>query len=316
MKQRIVLAGGSGFLGGVLAKYFTGLEWEVVVLTRSPRPRSDGVREVGWDARTLGKWIHEIDGATALVNLTGRSVNCRYTAKNRCEIMESRVDSTRVLGEAIAQCAKPPGVWLNSSTATIYQHTFGQAHEDSSCEMKATPEAKDAFSVDVAQAWERALSEAATPRTRKVALRLSMVLGLGHNSVFPVLRRLTRLGLGGKQGSGKQFVSWIHEEDFCRAIEWIILHEGLAGAVNVCGPNPLPNAEMMKSFREICEASIGLPATEWMLEIGAFFLRTETELIFKSRRVVPRRLLESGFAYRFSYFHDAIQDLLRKETVS
>lgn len=320
--KRIILAGGSGFLGAELAKHFAALGWDVVILARSPKSRTDGVREVAWDAKSLGNWARELEGATAVVNLTGRSVDCRYTAKNRREIMDSRVDSTRVVGEAIAGCANPPGVWLNSSTATVYQHTFGKPHDESSREMDSATDAKDAFSVEVAQAWERALFEAGQPltpslspsdgegeKTRKVALRTSMVLGLGRNSVFPVLRRLTKLGLGGRQGSGKQFVSWIHVEDFCRAIEWIIAHDDLSGPINQCAPNPLPNAEMMKLFRKVCGMPIGLPATEWMLEIGAFFLRTETELIFKSRRVVPGLLLNSGFEFRFPTFREALADL-------
>jgi uncharacterized protein (TIGR01777 family) len=320
--KRIVLSGGSGFLGGELARHFSTLEWKVVILTRSPRLRADGVREVAWDAKSLGDWVRELEGATAVVNLTGRSVDCRYNAKNRREIMESRVNSTRVVSEAIGRCKTPPRVWLNSSTATVYQHTFGKPHDESSREMDSATDAKDAFSVEVAQAWERTLFEARLPLTpalspsdgereitRKVALRTSMVLGLGRNSVFPVLRRLTKFGLGGRQGSGKQFVSWIHVEDFCRAIEWIIARDDLAGPINQCAPNPLPNEEMMKLFREVCGMPIGLPATEWMLEIGAFFLRTETELIFKSRRVVPGRLLASGFEFRFPTFREALVDL-------
>lgn len=312
MKNQIVIAGGSGFLGKALAVHFRKAGFKIVILTRSPKTRTDGVREVAWNARTIGEWARELDGATAVVNLTGRSVNCRYNAKNRREIMDSRVDSTRVVGEAIARCENPPRVWLNSSTATLYKHTFGAPHDETSREMDSAKDAKDAFSVEVAQAWERALNEAATPRTRKVALRTSMVLGLDENSVFPVLRRLTRFGLGGKQGSGKQFVSWIHVEDFRRAIEWIISQEQLAGPVNLCAPNPLTNAEMMKAFRDICSAPFGLPATEWMLEIGAFFLRTETELIFKSRRVVPGRLIQSGFRFRFPSFRDALGDLVSR----
>lgn len=315
-KQRIILAGGSGFLGGELAKHFTALGWEVVILTRSPKSRTDGVREVAWDTKSLGDWTREFESATAVLNLTGRSVDCRYNTKNRREIMDSRVHSTRVVGEAIAQCKTPPRVWLNSSTATLYQHTFGKPHDESSRDMDSATEAKDAFSVEVAQAWERTLDEAKTPHTRKVALRTSMVLGLGSNSVFPVLRRLTKFGLGGRQGSGKQFVSWIHLEDFCRAVEWIIAHAELSGPINQCAPNPLPNVEMMKLFREVCGMPIGLPATEWMLEIGAFFLRTETELIFKSRRVVPGRLLESGFKFHFPVFRDALLDLEQRIKVA
>ena len=314
MNPKLILAGGSGFLGGELAEHFSARGWEVVVLTRSPKSRTNSAREVAWDAATFGDWSRELEGATAVVNLTGRSVDCRYTAKNRREIMDSRVNSTRVVGQAIALCKTPPRVWLNSSTATLYQHTFGKPHDESSCEMDSATDAKDAFSVEVAQAWERTLVEAKTHKTRKVALRTSMVLGLGRNSVFPVLRRLTNLGLGGRQGCGKQFVSWIHVEDFCRAIEWIITHEDLSGPINQCAPNPLPNADMMKSFREVCRMRIGLPATEWMLEIGAFFLRTETELIFKSRRVVPGKLLASGFQFRFPTFREAIQNLESKLT--
>jgi uncharacterized protein len=308
-KQRIILAGGSGFLGGELTKHFAALGWGVVILTRTPKPRSDQGREVAWDTKSLGDWARELDGAAAVVNLTGRSVDCRYNAKNRREIMESRVNSTRVVGEAIAKCKTPPRVWLNSSTATLYTHTFGKPHDESSQDMDSAVDAKDAFSVEVAQAWEKTLNEAQTPTTRKVALRTSMVLGLGRNSVFPVLRRLTKFGLGGRQGSGNQFVSWIHVEDFCRAIEWIITHDDLAGPINQCAPDPLPNAAMMKLFREVCRMPIGLPATEWMLEIGAIFLRTETELIFKSRRVVPGRLLASGFEFRFPTFREALVDL-------
>lgn len=315
--KKLILAGGSGFLGGELARHFKKLDWDIVIPTRSPNSRKDGVREIAWDAKTLGGWTSELEGASAVVNLTGRSVDCRYTAKNRREIMDSRVNSTRVVGEAIALCKTPPAVWLNSSTATVYQHTFGKPHDESSREMDSATDAKDAFSVEVAQAWERALFDessqslltSAATKTRKVALRTSMVLGLGRNSVFPVLRRLTKFGLGGRQGSGKQFVSWIHVADFCRAVEWIIAHDELSGPINQCAPNPLPNAEMMKCFREVCKMPIGLPATEWMLEIGAFFLRTETELIFKSRRVVPGRLLASGFEFRFPTFRDALVDL-------
>ena len=326
--KRMILAGGSGFLGGALAKHFRALGWEVVVLTRSPKSRTDGVREVAWDARTGGDWTREVDGADVVVNLTGKSVDCRYTPKNRREIIGSRVDSTRAVGEAIARCANPPRTWLNASSATLYRHTFDTPMDENGAQ-GATPAAHDEFSIEVIRAWEAAfnaeygvrsaesnpsLLTSVAARTRKVALRTTMVLGHARNSVFPVLRRLTNLGLGGRQGSGKQFVSWIHVEDFCRAIEWIITHEDLSGPINQCAPNPLPNADMMKSFREVCRMRIGLPATEWMLEIGAFFLRTETELIFKSRRVVPGKLLASGFQFRFPTFREAIQNLESKLT--
>jgi uncharacterized protein len=251
-----------------------------------------------------------LDGAEAVINLTGRTVNCRYNAKNRREIMDSRVNSTRAIGEAIAKCAQPPRVWLNASTATIYKHTFGPAHDENG-EIGATCEAQDEFSIEVARAWERTLDEARTPGTRKVALRAAMVLGTGENSVFPMLRRLTCLGLGGRMGNGKQYVSWIHERDFCRAVEWIVAREEFVGAVNVAAPNPVTNAEMMQILREVVGAplGIGLPAAEWMLEAGAFFLRTEVELIIKSRRIVPRKLLQSGFEFELSTMRDAFVEL-------
>ena len=308
MKQRIILAGGSGFLGQALAAHFQKRDFEVVILGRSSGHVSLAGRKVIWDARTPGSWQSELEGGTAVVNLTGKSVNCRYNKVNREEILGSRVDSTRVLGFAIAGCARPPRVWLNASTATVYRHTFDNSWDERG-ETEASTEAKDRFSVEVAWAWEKALNESVTPDTRKVALRMAMVLGLAKNSVFPMLRRLTRFGLGGKMGSGKQFVSWIHEIDFCRAIEWLTNHQELEGPINIAAPNPVPNAEMMRFLRKVCHVPIGLPAADWMLEVGAFLLRTETELIIKSRRVIPGRLLESGFDFQVPTIREAFERL-------
>lgn len=305
---RIILAGGSGFLGQALARHFQALEWEPAVLTRSPQTNR-AAREVAWDPETVGDWAGELDGAAAVVNLTGRTVNCRYTAANRKEMIDSRVNSTRVIGQAIAQCTSPPQAWLNCSSATLYRHTFGPAWDETGTDFTATAEVNDAFSIEIILAWERALERAETPCTRKVALRTTMVLGHAANSVYPVLCRLARFGLGGRMGSGKQFVSWIHELDFCRAVEWIIAHPEISGPVNVAGPNPVTNAAMMRLFREAMRAPIGLPAARWMLEIGAFILRTETELILKSRRIVPGRLLAGGFEFRFPEMRGAIVDL-------
>lgn len=308
MTRRIILAGGSGFLGHVLRDHFLKQGCEVVVLTRSPRQMDGGSRECFWDGRTPGEWTSELDGADVLINLAGRSVDCRYTARNRRLMLDSRVDSTRVLGEAVARCVNPPKVWLNSSTATIYKHNFGAAWDESG-KIGATPEARDAFSVEIAKAWEQALDATPTPRTRKVALRMAMVFGLGRNSVFPVLCRLARCGLGGRMGSGRQYVSWIHEADLCRAIDWIVEHEELSGPVNLAAPNPVTNRKMMATVRERCGVSLGLPAPEWLLEAGAFFLRTETELVIKSRRVVPGRLLASGFEFQFPHLREAMVNL-------
>ena len=306
--KKLILAGGSGFLGGGLARHFSVCNWEVIILTRSPKSRSDGVREVAWDARSLGDWGRLLEGADAVINLAGRSVDCRYTAANRHTIIASRVDSTRVLGEAIARCTKPPRVWLNSSSATIYKHTFTTPMDEAG-EMGATPEAKDDFSVEVIRQWEQALEAAPTPFTRKIALRITMVFG-PEAGVFPVLRRLARLGLGGRMGSGQQFVSWIHIADFRRAVDWLLTKDDFSGPVNLAAPQPLPNAEMMRVMRQIVGVPLGMPASEWMLEIGAVFLRTETELILKSRRVVPGRLLAAGFQFQFPELAAAVRDLV------
>lgn len=312
MNKKIVLAGGSGFLGQALARHFSALNWEVVVLTRQPKPRGDGLREVAWDGETLNAWAQELEGVEAVVNLCGRSVDCRYTATNQKVLLASRILPTQAIGQAIANCVVPPRVWLNASSASLYKHTFNLDMDEEGAQ-GATPEAKDSFLIELIQHWEQTFNEAQTPRTRKASLRTTLVLGMNRNSVVPVLRRLTRLGLGGRMGSGKQFVSWIHEADYCRAIEWVIAHEVLSGPVNFAAPNPLPNAEMMRLFRELCGVPFGLPATEWMLELGAVFLRTETGLIIKSHRVVPGRLLASGFTFRFPHFREALEGLIRHD---
>lgn len=309
--KRIILAGGTGFLGRTLTRHFQKSGHAITVLTRSPKTTAHDIREIAWDACSPGNWAQELEGADAVINLVGRSVNCRYNERNCKLILDSRVNSTRAIGLAIAKCKTPPPVWLNASTATIYKHTFGPAWTESG-EIGFTPEARDEFSIEVATAWERTLNEAQTPLTRKVAMRGAMVLGTGENSVFPVLRRLARLGLGGHMGSGRQFVSWIHESDFCRAVEWLIIHNKFSGPVNLSAPNPVANVEMMKTLRDVCGLPVGLPATKWMLEIGAFFLRTETELIIKSRRVAPGRLVESGFDFQFPQLRAAIEDLQKK----
>jgi uncharacterized protein (TIGR01777 family) len=307
---KIVLPGGSGQVGTLLARAFGGDGHEVVVLGRSAA--AGPWRSVRWDAKTLGPWAAELDGADVVINLAGRSVNCRYNAANRREILESRVDSTRVLGEAIAACARPPRVWLQSSTATLYAHRFDAPNDEATGIVGGhEPGAPDTwrFSIEVARAWERAFHEAPVPHTRKVALRSAMVMSPDAGGVFDVLVGLVRRGLGGRSGSGRQFVSWIHHEDFTRAVRWLIERDAFAGAVNLAAPGPLPNDDFMRVLREAWGARIGLPAARWMLEIGAVFLRTETELILKSRRVVPGRLLEAGFDFRFPGWEAAAGDL-------
>lgn len=313
--NQLILAGGSGFLGRALAEYFLAGNRDVVILTRHPKDDVTPARQIVWDGCKIGVWAREVDGATAVVNLTGKSVNCRYTPKNQKQIIDSRVDPTRVLGEAINGCMSPPKVWINASTATIYKHTYGPAMSEAG-EIGATAEAKDAFSIEVAKAWEKAFFEIITPTTRKIAMRTAMVLGHAENSVFPMLRFLTRLRLGGRMGDGRQYVSWVHEIDFCRAVEWLINHEELKGPINIGAPNPVPNTEMMSILRRLSGVRLGLPATKWMLELGAFFLRTETELIIKSRKVVSPALLASGFDFQFTSMEEAFQDLIQNQAAA
>ena len=319
MNDRIVLPGGSGYIGRFLGERLAARNYDVVVLTRSPGANAGAIRQVRWDGRTLGDWVEELEGARAVVNLAGRSVNCRYNERNRREILESRVNSTRVLGEAIGRGKQPPPVWLNQSTATIYKHSLDRAMDEFNGEIRATPEAKDAFSIDVACAWENSFNEAETPATRKIGLRTAMVFGPGEGGVFRVLRRLTRWGLGGAIAGGKQFMSWIHEDDFCRAVEWLIDRDDVSGPVNVASPNPIPQREVMRIIRRECGVPVGLPATRGMLEVAAFIHRTEAELILKSRRVVPSRLLAAGFQFRFPKMEDAVREIegrLRRRTSS
>ena len=309
MRNRVVVAGGSGFIGNLLTDRLVSADNEVVVLTRSQRQAEQSVRPVTWDGRTLGSWAGELDGARALVNLAGRSVNCRYNGQNRREILESRVDSTRVLGEAIARSNTPPPVWLNASTATIYKHTFDQPMDEATGVIGETPEAKDKFSIQVASAWEKAFNDAHTPATRKVALRTAMVFAASKGGVYRTLRSLTRWGLGGTIAGGRQFISWIHEADFCQAVEWLIDRDDFGGPVNLASPYPITQREMMRIIRHACGAPFGLPATRKMLEVAAFIHRTEAELIIKSRRVIPGRLLASGFQFSFPHMDDAVREI-------
>ncbi len=268
-----------------------------------------------WDGRTLGDWVSEFNGADVIINLAGRSVNCRYNPANRRDIIGSRVRSTQVIGQAIAQAARPPAVWLQAGTATIYVHRFDAPNDEFTGLMARTdaPEPDTwRFSTGVATEWERALNEAATPRTRKVILRTSMVMSPDSGGVFDVLLGLVRHGLGGRAGNGQQFVSWIYDQDFVRAIQYLIGHDSIAGAVNMAAPDSLPNAAFMPAMRNAAGVRFGLPASNWMLEIGAVFLRTETELILKSRRVVPGRLLKEGFTFNFPNWPEAARDLVRR----
>lgn len=317
--MKIVIPGGTGQVGTILARAFHRDGHDVVTLSRDPH--SAPWRTASWDAETIGDWPAELEGADAVINLAGRSVNCRYTPENRRLIKESRVNSTRLVGEAIASASVAPRVWLQMSTATIYAHRYDAPNDEATGIIGGEePGAPDTwrFSIDVAKSWERAVAEVALSRTRKVKLRSAIVMSPDGGGAFDLLLRLTRYGLGGTAGDGRQYVSWIHEEDFVRAVYWLIGRDDLEGAVNLAAPHPLPNAEFMRELREAWGAGVGLPATEWMLGLGAFFLRTETELILKSRRVVPGKLLESGFSFHFPTWPEAARELCRRwrETVS
>jgi hypothetical protein len=301
---KIVIPGGSGHIGTFLSRALTVAGHEVVVLGRG-----SGVR---WDGRTLGPWAAELDGADVVVNLAGRSVSCRYTPANLREMMASRVDSARVVGEAIAAADRPPAVWLQMSTATIYAHRFDAPNDERTGVIGgAEPDVPGywAYSVEIAKKWEAAQAAADTPATRKVALRTAIVMSGEKGGAFTALRLMARMGLGGPVAGGAQFVSWLHETDFVRAVEFLMTHD-LAGPVNLAAPNPLPQREFMRVLRAACGVPFGLPATRWMAEVGALAVRSDTELLLKSRRVVPGRLLDAGFRFEYPTWQEAARALV------
>jgi uncharacterized protein (TIGR01777 family) len=260
----------------------------------------------------LGDWTTAIEGADVVINLAGHNVNCRYNAQNRRLIKESRVESTRILGDAIARASRPPCVWLQASTATIYAHRYDAPNDEATGVLGGSePGAPDTwrFSIDVATAWESELNESATPYTRKVLMRSAVTMSPDDGGAFDTLLTLVKCGLGGSAGDGQQYVSWIHDQDFVRAVYWLIKHDEFEGPINIAAPNPTPNSEFMSALRSAAGVSFGLPATPLMLEVGAFFLRTETELILKSRRVIPGKLLKSKFVFQFPTWAEAAQDL-------
>jgi uncharacterized protein len=311
--MKIVIPGGTGQVGAILARAFHRDGHEVVVLGRSPKPAP--WRVVRWDPAALGDWANELDGSDVVINLAGRSVNCRYTRKNREEIFQSRVVSVRMMGQAIAKASRPPAVWLQASTATIYAHRYDTPNDEMTGVVGGNePGAPETwrFSIDVATAWEKALDEAAVDRTRKVKMRSAMIMSPDSGGIFDTLLALVRCGLGGTAADGRQYVSWIHEHDFIHANCFLIERADMDGAVNLASPNPLPYKDFMAALRRAWGTRIGLPATRWMLEIGAFLLRTESELVLKSRRVVPGRLLQEGFSFRYPHWPEAAEELCER----
>ncbi len=311
--MKIVIPGGSGQVGTCLARSFHSDGHDVVVLSR--RAATTPWRTAAWNPTGLGDWAQEIDGADVVINLAGRSVNCRYTPKNRAEIIDSRVASVQAVGRAVQAAKRPPAVWLQASTATIYAHNHGPAHDEHSGVIGGSePGAPETwrFSIDVVTKWEQALDALPPMSTRRVKLRAAIVLSPDRGGVFDTLLGLVRRGLGGTAGDGRQYMSWIHEHDFVRAVRWLIERPHLAGAINLAAPGALPNREFMRVLREAWGMPIGLPAARWMLEIGALLMRTETELVLKSRRVVPGRLLDAGVRFEFPEWPAAARDLVAR----
>jgi uncharacterized protein (TIGR01777 family) len=311
--MKIVIPGGSGQVGRILARHFHTRGHAVTVLSRNPLPAPWRVR--AWDGASPGDWISELEHSDLCINLAGRSVNCRYTAANRRAILESRMQSTLLLNRVVSSLAHPPRLWINASTATIYRHALDRAMTEAEGELggnePGTPDTWN-FSIQVAKGWEDAFFSTPTPLTRKVAIRSALTLSPDRGGVFDALLGLVRHGVGGRHGAGTQFVSWIHETDFIRAIEFLVAHGELSGAVNLASPEPLPNREFLRVLREAWGARIALPNPRWLIEIGALWMRTESELVLKSRRVAPQRLLAAGFPFSFPQWPSASRDLVSR----
>ncbi|CAM3157421.1 TIGR01777 family protein [Chryseobacterium flavum] len=298
--MKIVIAGGTGFLGENLERYFTEKGNEVYILTRKPRRKN----EICWNAETVGDWKDILEKTEVLINLTGKSVDCRYHENNKREIYTSRINSTRVLQEALEQCKDKPRIWFNGSSATIYIHSEKHLNTEENGIIG------DDFSMNICKSWEEEFFKVKDKATRKVALRTSIVLG-NNGGAFPKLKLITKLGLGGKQGGGHQRVSWIHIDDFCKAVDWVITHENIEGAINITAPAPVPNEELMRKLRRHLKVPFGMNAPVWQLELASVFLRTETELLLKSRNVFPEHLLKSGFQFSCPDLDKALSHLLK-----
>lgn len=301
--KKVVLAGGSGYLGGVLAAYYSGLSHEVIILARRPQAPQGNIKTLVWDGATEGDWSAQLEGAELLVNLCGKNVNCRYNEANRREILASRMLPTALLGRVIAKLEQPPQLWINLASATIYRHAEDRPQDED------TGDIGEGFSVDVCKQWEQAFFDTLTPHTRKVALRTIIVLGRADGA-FPRLLNLVKMGLGGKQGNGKQYMSWVHEQDVACCTEWLLDHPEITGIVNGTAPGPIPNAVFMQTLRKAYGIRLGLPAPAWLLTMGAAIIGTETELVLKSRWVLPQRLLDAGYQFQFSEAEHAVKDIL------
>lgn len=291
---KIVIAGGTGFVGQYLSKRFQKMGYQVILIGRQKE-------NISW-TDTDGI-LAALENAEMLINLAGKSVNCRYNASNKAQIFSSRTETTSILGKAIENCSQPPALWLNASTATIYRHAEDRPMTESNGEIGR------GFSVEVAKKWEQTFFDFHLPYTRQVALRMAIVLGVDGGVIQP-FKNLVRFGLGGIQGKGDQYFSWIHIEDLFQIILFIQKHHEIDGVINCAAPNPIRNKTFMQTFRSIMHRKIGLPAPKWLLEIGALLIGTETELLLKSRWVIPERLTELGFTFQFPTIGEALDDIL------
>jgi hypothetical protein len=296
--MKITLAGGSGFLGTALRNYFEAKGHLVRNLTRKPKKLND----VYWDGKNTGNWMSEIKDTEILINLAGKSVDCRYTEINRKKILDSRTDSTRILHRMVKEMSLKPKVWINASSATAYIHSDTLSHtEDRGI-------VGDDFSMNVVKNWESEFFRHAYAGTRQIAIRTSIVLGK-KGGAYPKMKLLARFGMGGYQGLGIQKVSWIHLEDFCRGVEFLIQNQELEGIVNLTSPHIVSNAELMKAIRQRTGVAYGLNQARWLLELGAAIVGTETELLLKSRSVYPLKLLKAGFTFKYPALENAIKAL-------
>jgi uncharacterized protein len=294
MKKKVILAGGTGFIGQYFEKQFIELGYDVKHISRQPQ-------HISWNNKTA--IIDALEDGELLINLAGKSVNCRYNETNKKEIMNSRLETTNILGESVLSCKNPPQLWINSSTATIYR----QAEDLPMTE--ANGEIGSGFSVDVATNWEKTFYSFSLPNTRQIALRIAIVLGKNGGVMIPYIN-LVRFGLGGVQGSGKQMFSWVHVEDLFRIVLFLNNREDLTGTFNCSAPDPVSNREFMKKMRKAMNMPIGLPAPKWLLEIGSVLIRTETELVLKSRWVLPDRLEKEGYKFTFETLDKTLRDIL------
>ncbi|MBX2799554.1 MAG: DUF1731 domain-containing protein [Myxococcales bacterium] len=307
--MRIVIPGGSGQLGQVMVRGLTERGHDVAVIGRHTDDPA-----LRWDGHSDGPWFAAIDGADAVVNLAGRSVSCRYHWRNLNEMMQSRIDSATAVGRAIAAARTPPPVWLQASTASIYAHTHGPAHDEQHGILGGTEPDVPAYwgySVSIARAWEMCLHQADTPQTRKVAMRLGFTMSPDPGGVFDWLMWMVRRGLGGPFYGGDQFVSWLHGDDLVRAVLFLLETPEIEGPVNLTAPTPLANRDFMQTLRKHAGAPLGLPVLPGMAEIGAWLIDTDVELLRKSRRVVPGRLTTAGFQFSHPTWGSAARDLVR-----